>query len=354
MSTFQIVNPGNVAGATQRGGGSAGLPVALYTSTGDTLVEASRKASKQISRIPYYSHTNLVVIGEELAKEGIQQILDAVERNPQFRPAANIIIARKQTAKQLLSVLTPIDKIPANQIIKTLQFTKDLLGENVDTRIREIIENFSLDGKEVVISSFRIVGDWQKGDEQDNVRTIEPSARLRAAELAVFKNGKLVGWMKNEEARGVLWVLNKVKQTSVNIDWGESKEGLSYKVMRAQAKVTAKLKDGNPIISVFIKTEGDISETFVSIDFTDPKQIIELEKKIQQEIKKEVKEAVHTAQKKKSDIFGFGEVVHRTYPEEWKEMKKLWHNKYFPKLEIHVKVDSFIRRTGLRTRSYIQ
>ncbi len=144
MSTFQIVNPGNVAGATQRGGGSAGLPVALYTSTGDTLVEASRKASKQISRIPYYSHTNLVVIGEELAKEGIQQIFDAVERNPQFRPAANIIIARKQTAKQLLSVLTPIDKIPANQIIKTLQFTKGLLGENVDTRIREIIENFHL------------------------------------------------------------------------------------------------------------------------------------------------------------------------------------------------------------------
>ncbi|AXM90150.1 Ger(x)C family spore germination protein [Anoxybacillus ayderensis G10] len=354
MSTFQIVNPGNVAGATQRGGGSAGLPVALYTSTGDTLVEASRKASKQISRIPYYSHTNLVVIGEELAKEGIQQIFDAVERNPQFRPAANIIIARKQTAKQLLSVLTPIDKIPANQIIKTLQFTKGLLGENVDIRIREIIENFSLDGKEVVISSFRIAGDWQKGDEQDNVRTIEPSARLRAAELAVFKNGKLVGWMKNEEARGVLWVLNKVKQTSVNIDWGESKEGLSYKVMRAQAKVTAKLKDGNPIISVFIKTEGDISETFVSIDFTDPKQIIELEKKIQQEIKKEVKKAVHAAQKKKSDIFGFGEVVHRTYPEEWKEMKKMWHNKYFPKSEIHVKVDSFIRRTGLRTRSYIQ
>ncbi len=34
--------------------------------------------------------------------------------------------------------------------------------------------------------------------------------------------------------------------------------------------------------------------------------------------------------------------------------EKTWHNKYFPEAELHVKVDSFIRRTGLRTRSYIQ
>ncbi|CUA80669.1 spore germination protein GerKC [Anoxybacillus suryakundensis] len=354
ISTFQVVNPGNVAGATQRGGGSTGLPVALYTSTGDTLVEASRKASKQISRIPYYAHTNLVVVGEELAKEGIQQIFDVVERNPQFRPTANIVIARKQTAKQLLSVLTPVDKIPANQMIKTLELTEMMWGENVGTRLREVIESFSLAGKEVIMSSFHVDGNRKHSDDQENVRTMEPTARLRASELAIFKRGKLVGWIGKEDARGVLWILDKIKQTAVTVDWKGEKEALSYKVVRAKTKVTAQLRNGKPIIFVTVATEGDIGETFVAIDFTDPKQIVALEKVMQQEIKSEIEKAVHVAQKKKSDIFGFGEVVHRTYPKEWKKMKKMWNDKYFPKLDVQVKVESFIRRTGLRTRSYIQ
>ncbi|MBW7652172.1 Ger(x)C family spore germination protein [Anoxybacillus sp. ST4] len=352
--TFQVVNPGNVAGATQRGGGSAGLPVALHTSTGDTLLEASRKATKQISRIPYYAHTNLIVIGEKLAREGATQIFDVVERNPQFRPTANVIVARGQTAKQLLSVLTPIDKIPANQIIQTLELTESLWGESVDTRIREVIESFSLAGKEIVMSSFHVDGNRKNGDDQGNVRTMEPSARLRATQLAVFKNGKLIGWIANEEARGVLWILDKIKQTAITVDWGKEKEALSYKVIRSKTKVTAQLKDGQPIISLIVRTEGDVGETFVPIDFMDPKQMSAIEKNIQQEIKKEVERAIRGAQKKKSDIFGFGDVVRRTYPEEWKKMKKTWSDQYFPNVQFHVQVDAFIRRTGLRTRSYIQ
>ena len=91
---FQVVNPGNVVGARQIGGGSGGVPVSIYKATGDNLVEASRKASKKLSRLAYYAHTNLVVISEEVAKEGVNGLFDALERNSEFRSTAMVVIDR--------------------------------------------------------------------------------------------------------------------------------------------------------------------------------------------------------------------------------------------------------------------
>ncbi|MEB4859235.1 Ger(x)C family spore germination protein, partial [Priestia megaterium] len=60
--TLQIINPGNVAGGMQEGGGGTqSPPVTIYSASGDNLVEASRRASGRISRRLYYAHTNLVV-----------------------------------------------------------------------------------------------------------------------------------------------------------------------------------------------------------------------------------------------------------------------------------------------------
>ena len=63
--------------------------------------------------------------------------------------------------------------------------------------------------------------------------------------------------------------------------------------------------------------------------------------------------AIEEAKKAKTDIFGFGDIVYRSYPRQWKTMKSDWHDHYFPQLEVNVTVEAFIRRTGLRTKSYL-
>lgn len=350
--TFQVVNPGNVAGATQRGGGSGGVPVSIYKEAGDNLVEASRKASKKLSRLIYYAHTNLVVIGEEVAKEGIDGLLDALERNSQFRTTAMVVIARHHSAEDVLKILTPIDKISANQIIKTLQFSEKVWGQTLNVRVGDVIHDLDSEGKAPVISGVEIVGGVKKGKRQANVQASEPDARLNINGIAMFKNGKLVGWAFGETARGVSWVMDKIEQTDVTVEWKRKKEAVSYKVVRAKTSVAAHMKNGKPSISIRIKAEGDIGESLVPIDFTNPMQIFALEKKIEQTIKSEVVHAVEKAKKEKTDIFGFGNAVYRSYPREWKKMKHAWGESIFPQLEVNVTVDAFIRRTGLRTKPY--
>jgi spore germination protein KC len=351
--TFQVVNPGNVAGSTQRGGGSGGVPVSIYKATGDNLVEASRQASKKLSRLIYYAHTNLVVISEEVAKEGVDGLFDALERNSQFRSTAMVVIARHYSAEDVLKILTPIDKISANQIIKTSQFSEKTWGQTIYVRVGEVINDLSSLGKAPIISGVEIVGSVPKGKRQTNVQASEPDARLNVNDLAVFKGDKLVEWVSGDTARGVLWILDKIEQTSVTIEWKQKKEVSAYKVVRAKTSVAAHMKKGKPSISVYIRAEGDIGEKFIPIDFTNPKQIFALEKKVEKSIKKEVVKAIKEAKKAKTDIFGFGDVVYRSYPRQWKTMKSDWHDRYFPQLEVNVTVEAFIRRTGLRTKSYI-
>ncbi len=353
VGTFQIVNPGNVAGGLQGGGGGERPPVTVYTATGDNLVEVSRRASGKVSRRLYYAHANLVVIGDELAKEeGINNIFDALDRDPEFRKTATVVIAHDTKAADIVKTLTPVDKIPANKVIKTLQFAEKRWGEHMNVNIQEVIKSLVSPGKEPVITGFQLIGKTKQATKLENIQESTPEAALQASGLAIFKEGKLIDWLQGETARGTVWGLDKIQATDVNINWGGKKEAIAYQVIRQKTKVSANMKKGQPKISIHVRAEGDIGEVTVPVNLTDPHVLMNIEKVLEKEIKKEMNDAIQRAQKNKSDIFGFGEVVHRSDPKAWKKLKHDWNDVHFPELEVDVTVDAFVRRTGLRNKPY--
>ncbi|RPK14781.1 Ger(x)C family spore germination protein [Priestia endophytica] len=353
--TLQIINPGNVAGGMQGGGGDMqSPPITIYSAWGDNIVEASRRASSRISRRLYYAHTNLVVVGESLAREeGVEILMDAFDRDPQFRTTSSLVIANDSTASDLVKTLTPVDKIPANKVLKTLEFTERKWGENVKVSLQDVMKGLQSSGEETVVSGFRIVGNHKQARMLENLQESAPEATLRASGIAVLKQGKLVDWLYGKTARGTVWILDKIQGTNINIDWEEEKEAIAYQTVRQKTQVSAQVKNGHPHISVHVRVEGDIGEIKVPVDITNPKVITKIEQSLNKEIKKELKKAIEHAQKNKADIFGFGEVVHRSRPNEWKKMKSKWSDVYFPKLNVDITVDAYIRRSGLRNKSFL-
>ncbi|MDH6655207.1 UNVERIFIED_ORG: hypothetical protein J3A77_004258 [Bacillus sp. PvP124] len=113
------------------------------------------------------------------------------------------------------------------------------------------------------------------------------------------------------------------------------------------------MKNGQPHISVHARVEGDIGEMEVPVDITNPKVITKIEQALRKEIKKELQKAIEYAQKDKADIFGFGEVVHRTRSNQWKKLEPEWSNLYFPKLNVDITVEAYVRRAGLRNKSFL-
>ncbi|OLN21438.1 spore gernimation protein KC [Domibacillus antri] len=354
VKTIQIINPGNVAGGLQGGGGGQAPSVSVFTATGDNILEAHFRASTKISRRLYQAHANLVVIGEQLVKEeGITDIFDAFERDPEFRPTTTVVIAHDTKAEDIIKTLTAIDKIPADKVINTLRTTEQAWGENININIQEAINTLESPGKELILTGFRLKGDAEQGKKMENIQSSTLDAYPEADGIAIFKEGKLIDWFHEEESRGTVWILDKMKETDVNINWENEKEAIGYHVIRQKTTVSADVKKGRPKMTIDIRAEGDIREVTVPVNLNDPHVLLSIEKAVEKEIKKEIEKAVQRAQENKSDIFGFGEAVHRSDPKAWKKLKKGWSDVSFPEVQVEVKVNAFIRRTGLRNKSYL-
>ncbi len=349
--SFQIVIPGNVASGQGGGGGGQGLPIAVYTSSGDTITEAARRATQKISRRLYYAHTNLIAVSEEVAKDGLLDILDALDRDPEFRTTTEIVVARKTSAEKLVSALANLDKLPVNKVTKEIESTEALLGENMRVNIDEFINGLISHGREPITNGYKISGNQNMSGKSDDLKNTRSEAVLSSSGLAIFRNGKLEGWIDREKARGVVWIMDKVKSTSINIDWNGKKNAITMAPIRSKTKVAVNIKQGKPVVNVAIEFEGWISEANTTVDLTDPKVIEKIDKSVANEIEKQIQSTITEVQKKKSDIFGFGERIHRKNPKLWKKIKGNW-NERFAELEVNVKVDSFTRREGIRTKPF--
>ncbi|MEH7346498.1 Ger(x)C family spore germination protein [Bacillus sp. JJ1532] len=353
VKTIQLINPSNVAGGLQGGGGGQSPAVTVYSTKGDSVLEAHFNASSKISRKLYHAHSNLIVLSEEVAQEdGIENVLDAFERDPEIRATARLVIAHNTKAGDLLKSLTAVDKIPAEKVNGTLEFTEQSRGANMEVTLQDVIKALTSEGKEPVISGFSMKGDIELGKKIENVQKSELDTTLEADGLAIFKEGKLIDWYQDDMAKGVIWILDKIKETNVELDRDGKKNAIVYNVVRQKTKVSADTKNDIPTITINVRAEGDIREVRTSINLKDPKVILELEKELEKKIKTLLENTVKRTQQNKTDIFGFGEEVHRSKPKKWKKLKSDWNNNYFPNLNVQVKVEAFVRRSGLRTNSY--
>lgn len=345
-TTFQIVIPGNVSMGTN--GGGQGLPVAVYRAGGKNVTETARNVTKMVPRRLYYGHTNLLVISEKLAREGILDIFDVLDRNPEFRTTTEIVIAKNASAEELLTTITNIEKLPVQKITKSLHVTEAMLGESMTITIDDFLGSLVSKGKEPSVSGYTLVGKKSARKTAENTSSTMPPAILKADGIAIFKGGKLVGWIEKEHARGVLWATNKIKGTDISINWKKKKNALSVIPLRAKTKVSASVIHGKPAIHISITEEAVIEEIDVPLNVNDPKMIQTIEKKVSSKIKSQVLGAINDAKKQKSDIFGFGEMIHRKDPEFWKKAQKNWDDR-FGDLPVTVEVESYIRREGVRT-----
>lgn len=350
--TVQIINEGQISGATQTG--QAGMsPVTTYSATGSTISEAIRKIAPMAPQDLFFPHVQLMVIGEKMARnEGIQDLFDLIERDSQFRTLFPILIVRDHTAKTLLQITTPLESIPSTKIVGGLESSKKVWGEYASTRADQVIQQ--LNGEQANITGVVINGNPEEGNNLTNIQRITPEADVEIKGLAIFKKGKLKEWLEEDTARGATWINNELTETIVNLDCEKDKKGLAVDIMRSNAKIKSEIKNKKPVIHLTIRTEGHISEVHCPVDLSKHKTIEKLEKQLEKEIKEEVMLAIEAAKEQKADIFRFGETINRKDPKLWKKIEGKWSDEIFPETEVNVNIKAFIRRSGLRTKSYIK
>lgn len=346
--TFQIINPsGNIA---QGSSGGSAVPVLSYKDTGKTISEAARNSSKRFSRQNIYSHIALIVIGEQLAKkESLNFIFDVFERDAKIRVNIPVLIARNVSVPKVMNILPALDKVPVKSMIGKLENTSKLLGENGEVLIYEVIGALSSKGREPAISGISVNDPRNIGNSAENYKKVRNvSAFLNG--VGVFKNGKLVGWLDGKQAKSIQVVGNTLKQTNLRIPCNKKRYN-SMQVDRLHSDVKVDIKNNQANINIYTYASGILDEILCNKDISNDKVIKEFEHEAEQELKKEMTGGILKAQKLKSDVFGFGDILHRTHPTEWEKQKEHWAET-FAKANVNVHVNISISGTGMRVKPY--
>ena len=121
----------------------------------------------------------------------------------------------------------------------------------------------------------------------------------------------------------------------------------SMLIINNKTKNDIEIKDDNIVLKTKIKLRGAVGEVVGNIDISKEENLKELEKACSKAAEEGIKSAVTKVQKEFGlDIFGFGLVFHRKYPEEWKNIKENW-DEIFSKADFEIEVETDIIRTGL-------
>ncbi|TWE04922.1 spore germination protein KC [Neobacillus bataviensis] len=347
--SYEVVNPTEISGKTGTG---RTTPITVYSSSGSTIFEALRNGADESPRQLMISHTNVIIVGEELAKEGIHGILDFFERDDEGRLTSNLLIARNTKAEEVLKTLTPIEKVPALAIKGKLDTMVQKLSKGYSVELDEVIRGVLKKGGGPVISGVQLIEGAKSGSKESAIKTATPATVIKISGLGMLKGGKLVGWLNDGAARGAAVINNKLRGSSVSIDCKQNKNGLSIEVRRSKATIKTNIGNHIPTIQLFVKQEGSIGQIFCAIDLKKSKEIRKLEKKWAKETRKEVQKAIVQAQRKHTDIFGFGEALERANKQKWKEVEKDWGD-IFAESKVEVHVETRIRRPGMRSIPYL-
>ncbi|MYL62148.1 Ger(x)C family spore germination protein [Bacillus hwajinpoensis] len=340
LVTAQVVNPGEIeqAGIT--------TPVTVYQENAKTLLEAFRRMTTIAPRKIYGSHLRVLVIGEQVAKEGIGDVIDLLSRDPEIRNDFYIVVSRNAKAGDTLQVLTSLEDIPANKLYAALETSEKNWAPTLTVTLDQLSAHLMEAGMEPMLTGVEVKGEISTGESRDNVAQIKPQTQLQYHGTAVFRGNKLVGWLNDPESKGVHYALNRVKSTIVVVPC-ENGGKTGIELIDTDAELKAKAINHQPYGTIKVQVEGKVSEVECrELDLSKRETISELEEKTEKDIEEKIKEALKVTQLEyESDVFGFGKAMHRSSPAYWKTVEKNW-DEQFKNLPVDITVDVTIRRTG--------
>lgn len=288
--------------------------ITVYTKEGDTIHEALRNITLKSPRKLYGNHLSKIVLSEEVAKEGIDNILDIFNRITEVRNEFIITIVKEDKASDVLKVLTTTESIPAEYVKLSLKIADKTSGLTYATKLDEFISLYLKKGIDPVVPVLKIDKKEKKGTTINNITTTNPISKIVIEDLAVTNKGKLETYLKNEEVIGYNFLRNQIQKMIIPVKCDDENNYASILILKNKTKSNAAKKDNKYIINFNINSEAIITEYNCKRDLTDEKVIKRLEKDTEKKIKRYIKKSLNKQKETKGKFLGLERIIYLDYP----------------------------------------
>ncbi len=328
----QVVLPDKIESGSSSAG-SAEKAFCNVESSAQNTFEAIREYTHIVCNKLYTSHNQVFVIGREIAQRGIAQYMDFFVRAKETRPTTVIVVA-DTTAAEVMNVEPKMNTLPA------INITKLILEQVNNSQSMEVTVLDYLNAMQSETTAFLapIVSIVQQ----------EGQSLISVKGLAVFSSDRMIGELDENEARGLLWVLDKVESGSINVIVEDQK--VAVEIVGSETKIQSQVQDGKIVMNISIEQKGTLAFQSGAENLATDEKFHEIEQQVEQVIRSEIMLAFNKAKELGADIFGFGEILHKYHNEQWKTMEENWAA-IFPAVELNIEVEATIVGSGTLTNS---
>ncbi len=306
---------------------------------GKSFSDAVRNAIKISAKHLYWSHADIVIISQEVAKEGILPIVDVYHRIRETRLPSHILISKEKTAKELLSQQSITSEIRSVEMKKMIIAEKAFLGKSPHVDVRNFINMLVAEGQAPILSAIGIA-------------TNEGNDTSELSGSAIFNGDKFVGFIDGEETKFLLFIQDKIKDTMLILNENINSEynGTTIEIHKNKTEVKAVIINGKLSINIEINSDASLNELGVTENLLDKSGCLKLEKEAEMTLKANIEALIKKVKKEYNlDIFGFGATVKRDIPSKWKTISSKW-NKEFRGLDVKVTTNIKIKESGISSK----
>lgn len=305
--------------------------ISLISGKGNSIYQAFKEIGLISPKELYISHMTIVVVSEDYAKQGVTSLLDFLLRDSRSHQSFFIAIAKECKAKEVLSILSPLADYPSQDISENISSAKESQGEIVNSGFIDFVKSYLEPGIHPIANSLIIIGNAKDGIIPEKQESSIAAAQTSLDSVGIFKKDKLVGWTTIEESIGIKYIINNISTSYI-----ESKCEDGY-IISTIDSYGAKYDVKKDRIVVNVEAKGNINEVNCKMDITSKKEISKLEKDVAKNIKEYMNKALMRARELKADIFGFGSMIYKKYPEYFNKIND-WDEEFL-KLKVEFNVE---------------
>lgn len=344
LVTVQIVAPSLAAASS--GGGAGGPPALVVATESVTIMEAMRKLTTMLPRKVYLSHLSILLLDEAMAREGVRKPLDFLFRDHEVRPDFDVAIVRDGSAYDALSIMTPLERLPARDLYDSLNGSQKNWAPTSAVRLLDLMKWFETDGQEAVLTGLYLMGDLEKGKTKANVDSINSPLKFEYRGIGVMNDDVLVGWLNENDSKAYNYVTGKVKSTVGKVDCPDMQGNFVMEVVDTKTAIDPGVRNGEPYATVKVRIEANVGEVECNLDLNSRETLGKMKLQAIRRTKELIATGIKDVQDQfGADIFGFGNAFHQRHPRYWRKWKDQWNEK-FSRMDVKVEVEYIIKGRG--------
>ena len=312
-------------------GKDAKLATEIKTVTGDTIFDGIRNSVGVIGTKLYWGHAAILIISEEITKEGILQVLDMMSRSTQIRSDLLVAVTAEKNIKDIFKYKDPIHETVSGHLLSTFDAYEDS-GKYVSVPIYKLIYNMT-QNQSAVLPILEI--------SRENSEPV-----IFIDKTAILKGEKMIGEINSIETRSLLVLRGEIKNKYVfAIKKSEETPGATVEVTKSIINIKPKEINNELVANIKVDIEAKLIELQSQEDYIVEKND-ELQVIFEEVIKKQLSHVIKKTQKEfKVDIIGIGGIVRSEMPNYYKKIEKEW-NYIFENMDINIEVNMTIVGSG--------